>query len=84
MNSEDEVSEVPCEILDLLRFMCRAWNEIDDWAYKHCDAEALAHYPVIQGTSNQRLLRRVGEQPYNSKNIAKAVHYMQKYNEVNL
>jgi len=66
---------VPVEILDLTRFMCSTWTAIDEWAYK-ANGEALMSYPVIQGTSNQIALTRIGEQPYNNKNIPIAVKWM--------
>ena len=67
---------IPPEVLDLLRFMCATWSKVDDWAYKHCDPDALTHYPVVQGTSNQIQLQRIGEQPYNTGNIHAAVKWM--------
>ncbi len=68
--------EVPKEVIDFARFLAKTWNEIDVWAYKHCDGEALMHYPVIQGTSNQVKLRRIAEQPYDQKNLAVAIDWL--------
>jgi hypothetical protein len=70
---------IPTSVLDLLRFMCATWAEIDEWAYKHCDADALGHYPVVQGTGNQIKLRRIGEQPHDTTNIHNAVEWMQRF-----
>lgn len=72
--------EIPPEVLDLVRFLAATWREVDDWAYQHCDGDALCKYPVVQGTANQVKLRRIGEQPINASNIGKAVEWMQRYN----
>jgi hypothetical protein len=71
---------IPPEILDLLRFMCATWTEIDRFVYQHCDGNALMQYPVVQGTGNQIKLQRIGEQPFDKANIHKAVEWMQQYN----
>jgi len=71
---------IPPEILDLVRFMCATWVEVDRFVYRHCNGDALMHYPVVQGTSNQIRLRRIGEQPHDATNIRKAVEWMQRYN----
>lgn len=73
---------IPPEILDLVRFMCATWVEIDRWAYSNCEGEALMHYPVVQGTGNQIRLQRIGEQPHDLKNVGKAVEWLQRYNSV--
>jgi hypothetical protein len=73
---------IPLEVLDLVRFMCATWAEIDRWAYKHCDSDALALYPVIQGTANQLALTRIGEEHHTQANVRKAVEWMQRYNGV--
>ncbi len=75
-----ESDAIPHEVMDLVRFMCVTWSKIDAWAYKHCDGDALMHYPVVQGTSNQIRLQRIGEQPHDAANIRKAVEWMQRYN----
>ena len=70
---------IPKEVLDLARFMCATWSEIDNWAYEHCHCDdALMHYPVIQGTSNQVKLNRIGKQSYNVENISIAVDWILK------
>jgi len=38
---------IPPEVLDLVRFMCATWAEIDKFVYEHCDSNALTHYPVV-------------------------------------
>ena len=78
-NPANKVSDVerlviPHEVLDLVRFMCATWADIDKWAYTTGDA--VMQYPVIQGTSNQIKLARIGEQKYNIKNIPAAVKWM--------
>lgn len=65
---------IPHEVLDLVRFLCATWSEIDKWAYTTGDA--IMQYPVIQGTSNQIKLQRIGEQKHNIKNIPAAVKWM--------
>lgn len=75
---EDDV--MPPELLDLVRFMCATWAKIDAWAYEHCDGDALMRYPVVQGTSNQIRLQRIGEQPYDAANLHRAVEWMQRHN----
>ena len=77
--SEDNVS-VPVEVLDLLRFMCNTWTDIDKWAHKNMTVNSLGDYPQIQGTSNQINLHRIGEQPYNIKNLNFAVEWMKENN----
>ena len=67
---------IPSEVLDLLRFICSTWTEIDKWAYENMDGDALGKYPVIQGTSNQIALQHIGEQPYNTANIRAGVEWM--------
>ena len=69
-------SEIPIEVLDLVRFMCETWLKIDHWAYNNCDPELLIKYPVIQGTNNQLNLLRIGGQKYKKDNIKKAVDWM--------
>lgn len=85
MSKADEASPVqgdviPPEVLDLVRFMCATWTEVDRFVYQHCDSDALMHYPVVQGTSNQFRLQCIGEQPHDTANIRKAVEWMQRYN----
>ena len=73
---------IPPEILDLVRFMCATWSAIDKWAYAHCNcSDALIKYPVVQGTRNQLNLSRIGEQPFRTTNIRKAVEWMLAHGE---
>jgi len=67
------VNCVPVEVLDLLRFMCATWSEIDHWAYSDCD---IMKYPLIQGTKNQINLRKIGEQNHDNKKFAKAIEWV--------
>ena len=76
--NEVEPLIIPPEVLDLLRFMCATWTQIDRWAYEHAGAESMAHYPVVQGTVNQINLQRIGEQPHNTANLHKAVKWMRE------
>ena len=83
--AEDRVHPVviPAEVLDLVRFLAATWDEIDRWAYAECGGSALMKYPVVQGTRNQIAMRRIGEQPHNTRNIHKAVDWMLSYSEDN-
>jgi hypothetical protein len=64
------------EMVDLVRFLAATWDDIDRFVYEHCDAEALAQYPVIQGTRNQFNIRRIGMQEYKPENVRKAVDWL--------
>jgi len=79
-NGSAQAVVIPLEVLDLVRFMCATWTEVDRFVHQHCDGDALMHYPVVQGTSNQIRLQRIGEQPADAANIRKAVEWMQRYN----
>lgn len=67
---------IPVEVLDLVRYMCATWAAVDNWAYENMTGDALMKYPVIQGTSNQMKIGRIGEQPHDTASIAKAVEWM--------
>lgn len=67
---------IPPEVLDLVRFMCATWADIDKWAYENMSGDALMKYPAIQGTSNQINLQRIGEQEHDTANLKKAVKWM--------
>ncbi|MDP7921944.1 hypothetical protein [Acinetobacter baumannii] len=64
---------VPKGVLDLTRFMCKTWAEIDNFVYKNCTN--LGEYPVIQGTSNQFNLAKIGNQKVDNKAIPSAVKW---------
>lgn len=76
MNTENE--QIPEEILDLTRFLCRLYNDIDNFVYSNCTGEQIGKYPVVQGTRNQLNLRKIGQQEYKKENIQKAVEWMLK------
>lgn len=65
---------VPRGVLDLTRFMCKTWSEIDKFVYKNCTD--IGQYPVIQGTQNQLDLSRIGEQQINENEINKGVKWL--------
>lgn len=65
---------VPHGVLDLTRFMCKTWSEIDKFVYKNCSD--IGQYPVIQGTQNQLNLSRIGEQQINANEINKGVNWL--------
>lgn len=64
---------VPKGVLDLTRFMCKTWAEIDNFVYKNCTN--LGEYPVIQGTSNQFNLAKIGNQKVDHNAIHSAVKW---------
>ncbi|WP_151819290.1 hypothetical protein [Acinetobacter seifertii] len=64
---------VPKGVLDLTRFMCKTWAEIDNFVYKNCTN--LGEYPVIQGTSNQFNLAKIGNQKVDNKFIHSGVKW---------
>ncbi|HGH1346850.1 TPA: hypothetical protein ACJKLK_001236 [Acinetobacter baumannii] len=64
---------VPKGVLDLTRFMCKTWAEIDNFVYKNCTN--LGEYPVIQGTSNQFNLAKIGNQKVDNNAIHSAVKW---------
>ena len=74
--NKNERLVIPPEVLDLVRFMCATWADIDKWAYENMSSDALAKYPVIQGTRNQINLQRIGEQDHTHANIDKAVKWL--------
>ena len=63
----EQVVSVPVEVLDLVRFMCATWVDIDRWAHENMPTEALGGYPQIQGTRNQINLQKIGKQEYSTK-----------------
>lgn len=70
------IDTIPPEVLDLVRFLANTYTEIDRFVYENCDGNALMKYPVVQGTSNQIKLNRIGEQSYDKARIGKAVAWM--------
>lgn len=71
----DQSVSIPSEVLDLVRFMCDTWSDIDRWAYRDaCDA--IMTYPVIQGTLNQLHLAAIGKQKYCPERVSAAVKWM--------
>ena len=76
--SNNTEQNIPFEVLDLVRFMCATWAEIDDWACENVclKCENILRYPVIQGIRNGINLRQIGKQEHDSKRVAKAVQWM--------
>jgi hypothetical protein len=65
---------------DMAVFMCGLWSETDKLRYKTLSLPdtqikdyLFGKWPVVQGTRNQINLTSIGEKPYDSANIAKAV-----------
>jgi len=67
---------IPAEVLDLVRYMCATWAEIDGWALASVGTKALCKYPILQGLGNQIALKRIGEQEHNVKNVRAAMDWM--------
>jgi len=55
------------DVENALRFMTKLWSEIDAWAYQHVCGDALAHYPVVQGTTQQMALKRLARMPIDER-----------------
>lgn len=64
------------EVLDVVRFLAETWAEVDAFVYKHCDGEALMHYPVVQGSRNQINLKKIGEQKYDPARLRSGVEWL--------
>ena len=64
------------EVLDVVRFLAETWAEVDAFVYKHCDGEALMHYPVVQGSRNQINLKKIGEQQYDPARLKAGVEWL--------
>ena len=75
----EHVVSVPVEVLDLLRFMCATWTDVDKWAHKNMTVGAFGNYPQIQGASNQINLQRIGEQEHSTNDLHKAVEWMKAH-----
>lgn len=75
-NSASEASQIPSQVLDVVRFLAETWDKIDTFVYQHCDGDALMQYPVIQGTRNQSNLRAIGEQAYSRERIKEGVEWL--------
>jgi hypothetical protein len=79
MKQENNNIIVPVEVLDLVRFMCATWKDINEWAYKYSDSEALMKYPVIQGTRNQLDIIAIGKQKHDTKKLRDAIEWMKAH-----
>lgn len=73
---ETKDNNLPPELLDLVRFLADTWDAVDKFVYEHCDGEALAKYPVVQGARNQINLRKIGDQAYDPKRRKEAVKWL--------
>ena len=73
-------TRVPVEMLDLVRFACSVWAEVDNWAYENFDDNSIVNYPIVQGTVTQVKLRRIGKQPFNAEGVKKGLDWMQQFN----
>jgi hypothetical protein len=72
----DETDETKEDLLHLIRFMCQTWAMIDEWAYENSTMDSIGIYPVIQGSSNQILLRKIGSQPFDKSRLQRTIKYM--------
>jgi hypothetical protein len=74
---------IPQEILDLVRALADMWNKTEEWrgeALKLPPEELrnfiLLKWRVLQGISNQINTRKISKQPFEGKNVAKAIKWM--------
>lgn len=65
-------------VADLARFLANTWEAIDRFVYANIDVDAIDKYPVIQGTSNQINLAKIGTQKYSNANLYLAIAYLLK------
>lgn len=65
---------VPSGVLDLTRFMCETWTEIDKFVYKNC--QNLELYPLIQGSKTQSAIRKIGKQKFNPFAVGAGIQAM--------
>jgi len=74
----EEKDKTIANLKALIIFLASTYTAIDDFVYKHCDVDALVHYPVVQGTRNQMDIRTIGtmEKDVNKKAIRNGVEYM--------
>lgn len=77
-NKNNESQVIPAEILDLVRFLAETWVDIDKFVYANCDGDSLANYPIVQGTTNQINLTKIGNQKYSLENLREAINWMLK------
>lgn len=77
---EGDTSEPKEVLLDLIRFLAKAWADTDDFVHQYCGPDALVHYPVVQGTANQMALRKIAGQPYDPTNVARAIKWLEPKN----
>jgi hypothetical protein len=76
------VAPVAEDLQHLIRFMCRTWVAIDEWASMF--SEAMDTYPMIQGTRNQMNLREIAAQSYDIRRVAFGVQLMLPHNAIPL
>lgn len=65
---------MPSGVLDLTRFMCETWTEIDKFVYKNC--QNLELYPLIQGSKTQSAIRKIGKQKFNPFAVGAGIQAM--------
>ena len=70
------------DLQHLIRFMCRTWVAIDEWASMF--SEAMDTYPMIQSTRNQMNLREIAAQSYDKKRVALGVQLMLSAHDIPL
>jgi hypothetical protein len=68
---------IPDEAKALIRFLAAAWDGADKWIWENAShLDAIDNYAMVQGTSNQINLRRIGEQECDNEKIRAAVDEM--------
>lgn len=74
--SEVEKIMLPVEYLDLVRYLCRLWNKTDTAIMTNTQWLDIFQYPVIQGTSNQINLIRIGSVSFNGQSAVEAAKHI--------
>jgi hypothetical protein len=75
-NTSQQTDETKEDLLHLIRFMCQTWAMIDEWAMETATMDTIGTYPLVQGTSNQISLRKIGSQPFDKTRLQRAIKYM--------
>ena len=78
--SSSAMDIIPCEILDLVRFLAKYVMDLHKLkyeVYKTKNVELLIEkFPILQGTKNQLNMVKIGEQEYDKKNLPHAIKWM--------
>jgi hypothetical protein len=80
-NPPENLPEVAShDLLALACFLAKYQDDLNDLRYKwiamsaeDCKSAVIGQWPIIQGTTNQINLKRVGEIPYESPQVSRAI-----------